>query len=424
MKQYFGETRTTKCGLIADAPSGPISVKVFRSCGEVESLRSFWAASTGLRNSDIEIFLTMQRSGGNDVRPYVVGLYRGERLDALLIGQIERRHLPFLVGYFTMFRPLVNILRCPYGALRGNDSAENCRILIRSVVECMRTGEADLALLEHVSLDATLFRCAKKEVSFLLRDPFSPVRPHWKRTLPNNVEELQASFSSSERKRFRQIAKKLSSDFPGQVKIEKLGHPNELKRLIEDVEEVVKNSWQYKLGFAGFSGSAALRDLLKTEAEMGYLRAYMLYLSGKPSGFWLGTAYQETFYSDYTGYDSSCAKYSLGTHLLAHILADLSLDGIRAIDFGFSDEEYKHRFGNVMWHEINLHLFPTTFKGFRLALMRGITVVLSNTSRAIVQRTGLMQWVKKAWRRTGIGVKRELAHASDVRNIGGQKSAC
>ena len=244
-------------------------------------------------------------------------------------------------------------------------------------------------------LDSHLFRCGKRAVGFLLSDRFSPVRPHRKRELPATVEELRASLSSSERRRFRQIAKKLTTEFSSKVVIITLGDPAELDRILRDVDDVAKKTWQHKLGQGGFDASEALKARLQTEAEIGALRVYLLYIGGKPAAFWVGAIYQQTFYSDFTGYDPAYARYSLGTYLLSQILEDLCRIGMKAIDFGFTDDDYKRRFGNVEWLETNLHLFPPTLLGMQLSGMRAATALISNASRAMLQQTGLMQRVKK-----------------------------
>lgn len=386
--------------------AGSIHVKVFRKLEEIETLRAFWSAYPGLRASDIDIFLTEQRNSTDVLRPHVMGLYRGEKLDALLIGRIVRRQLQFRVGYLSMQSSRLDVMDFGYGALRGNDNPENCLVLVREIIKSLKNGEADVAQLQYVNVDSTLLHYGRREVGFLLRDRFSPVRPHWKRELPNNVKDFQASLSSSERTRFRQIARKLAIDFQGEVNLVTLGKASDLDRIMEDLGELVQKTWQHKLGHGGFDTSAALRAKMRTEAEIGSLRVYILYLAGRPAAFWSGAAYQKTFYSDFMGYDSAYSKYSLGTYLLSQVLEDLCLHGIRAVDFGFSDEEYKRRFGNVMWHETSFYLFPATWNGLRLSLTRGVAALISNSSRALLQRAGLMQTVKRIWRKAASSSRR------------------
>lgn len=406
--QIEGENATVETVVQSKTVGGPLCVKVFRNLEEIETLREFWSSCGGLRDSDIDIFLAEQHSSGDVLRPHVLGLCREGKLEALLIGRIVRRQLLFQVGYFSLKSSQVEIMDFPYGALRGNDNPENCQALICEIMNCLKKGDADVAQLQYVNAESALLHYGLRAVGFLLRDRFSPLRPHWKRELPiNDHEGLQTSFSSSERKRFRQIAKKLTTVFHGQVSLVALGAVDELDRIFRDVGELVQKTWQYKLGQGGFNTGAALRAKLKAEAEMGSLRVYILYLAGKPTAFWAGAAYQGVFYSDFMGYDADYAKYSLGTYILSKVLEDLCLHGVRAVDFGFSDEEYKRRFGNVMWQETSLYLFPPTVKGFRLALTRGITALISNASRSLLQRTGLIQKVKKLWRRTSSSAKSE-----------------
>ena len=391
-----------------------LSVVVFRTLEEIESVRWFWTSSCGHRDSDMEVMISAQRNNEDVLRPHVLGLYRGETLHALLIGRIVKRRLPFQLGYLHLSSPLVTIMDFPYGALRGDGSPENCEFLIREVMNSLATGEADVALLEHVCVDSALFQCAKGASKFFFRDHFSPIRPHRKRELPNTIEEYRARLSSSERKRFRQIAKKLSNDYPRLVDLVRWSNFADFDRAFKDVSEVAEKTWQHKLGLGGFNSGDGLRAKMLTEAKMGALLIYVLYLAGRPSAFWIGSAYQKTFYSDYMGYDPEFARLSLGTHMLAEVFEDLCLNGIRAVDFGFSDEDYKRRFGNVMWNETSLHLFPTSLNGLKFSIMRGSTALIGNSMRALLAHTGLLQKVKRVWRR--MGSKPTRAIASSVAN--------
>jgi hypothetical protein len=402
--------------------SRPVSIEVFRSLDEIESVHAFWSSSAGPRDSDINIISNEQRTSGDVLRPHVLGVYRDGSLETLLIGRVVRRRLPLHVGYLTVPSPVVETIAFPYGALRGDDSAQNCEILVGEVMQALKRGEADLALFEHVRVDSHLFRCGKRAVGFLLGDRFSPVRPHRRRELPASVDDLRASLSASERRRFRQIARKLATEFSSEVTLVTLGDRADLDRIVRDVGEVARKTWQHKLGQGGFNTGEALKARLRTEAEMGALRVYLLYLGGNPAAFWVGASYQQTFYSDFTGYDPAYARYSVGTYLLSQILEDLCRIGITAIDFGFTDDEYKRRFGNVEWMETNLHLFPPTLFGVQLSGMRAATALISNASRAMLQHTGLTQRVKSAWRKaarrnesdgTGSITQTDLARESD-----------
>lgn len=373
------------------------TVRVLRSIEEVESAREFWSSCPGSLDSDIDVLLLAHASTREAPRPCVHVLYRGGKPFALMAGRIFRTRFVFRLGWLSLFEPLVNVLTIR-GGMRGDASPESCQELVRGIIQCLKNGEADVAVLKHVEADSALFHCAKSESGALFRDHFTSLRPHRKRELPGSVDQLYADLSGHERKRFRQIAKKLSSDFAGKVRVDRLDTVADLDRTLEVVEQIAKKTWQRNVG-GGSHMDAWLLETFKTLAEKGWLRVYTLYLADKPCAFWIGALYWQTFFSEYTGYDQDYADYSVGTYLLSRVMEELCSEGAKAIDFGASDEEYKKRFGNVTWRETDLHLFAPSPKGFALSALRATTVFLHESSRAFLMRTNLIQRAKKMWRR-------------------------
>jgi hypothetical protein len=330
-------------------------------------------------------------------QPRVLVLYRAGKPVALVAGKIARREFTFRLGYFCLFKRVVNVMTIPYGGLRGEVSSDDCRKLVREIIKCLMNGEADVALFQYVDANSALFRWAKTEPMFLFRDHVTPLRPHRKRTLPRDIKLLYAE-SSQGSKQFRRVAKKLSSEFSGQVKVDRFEAPGDLDGTLAVIEEIAQKTWQRKASAIGFNiKDTLLREVLKTEAEGGHLRVYTLYLGGKPCAFWIGAVYQQTFFSDFLGYDPDYARHSPGTYLLSQIMEELCSQGVQEIDFGFSDEEYKKRFGNVMWQDTNVHVYAPSPAGLMLSAMRMITVVPHEAARALLKRTHLYQKAKRAW---------------------------
>ena len=368
-------------------------------------MREFWTGCPGTLDSDIDIFLPPNESVTERGRPCVFVLCLRGRPVALMAARIDSKRFAFRFGWLRLFNPKVNVLTIR-GGLRGDVSEANCGEFVRAVYRCLKEGHASVAYFAHVDADSELCKLAKREPGFLFRDYFPPVRQHRKRRLSDSVESLYAGLSGHERKRFRQIAKKLLSEFPGKVRLERFETPVDLDRTLAVVEEIAKKTWQRAMN-SGFKLSQA--ETLRIMADKGWLRVYTLYLADKPCAFWIGFLYHGTFVSEYTGYDQDYANYSLGTYLLSQLMEECCSGGVDAIDFGSSDEEYKKRFGNVVSRETSLHMFAPTLMGFSLSLMRIITVVINEPARAFLKRTNLIQKAKKTWR--GIGGRREKIRA-------------
>jgi CelD/BcsL family acetyltransferase involved in cellulose biosynthesis len=188
--------------------------------------------------------------------------------------------------------------------------------------------------------------------------------------------------------------------FPESSRVDRFGNVADLDRTLAVVEEIAKKTWQRKISNIGFSPQdASLMEVLRTEASGGHLRVYTLYLRGTPCAFWIGAVYQSTFISDFLGYDPAFAHYSPGTYLLSQMMEDFCSQGVEEIDFGFSDEEYKSRFGNIVWQDANVHVFAATWTGLTLSAMRMITVIPHEAARTFLKRTDLYQNAKRILRK-------------------------
>lgn len=370
-----------------------------RTLEEVERLRSAWSAWPGSRDGDIDVFLTVLRKDPAIQRPHILLIEEDGQPVALMAGRIVRKRLAFRFGYFRIFSPLVDVMAFPFGSLRGNSSSPVCEQLVREIVRGLRAGEADLAFLEAVDSSSNLYRCARRVPGLIARDHFAAHRYHRKRILPTSVDALDASLSSHQRKRFRQIDRKLNDDFSGQVRIDRLRCLADLDHSLRVVEEISKKTWQGKSGHGLNGVGCALRGLFELEARKSWLRVYTLYLAGRPCAFWIGTVYEATFYADFAGFDPEYSNYSPGMYLLHCMLEELCVEGVKSIDFGSSEEEYKKRFGNAAWQEASLHIFAPTAKGFVLNAMKAIAFLLYEPARSLLAHTHLIQRVKKTFRR-------------------------
>lgn len=374
------------------------SVRILHTAEEIESIRGFWSACSGERDSDIDILLALVRGDQARQRPHVLVVEEDGKPTALMAGRVIRRQLAFRIGYFNIFKSLASVMTFPYGSLRGEASSHTCEQLVRMIVRSLKAGEADLALLEYVDADSNLYRWCKQLPGIFTRDYFAAHRHHRKRMLPRSVEKLYASLSSHERKRFRQIQRKLNNAFPGQVRIDRLLCAEDLDRSLRVVEEISEKTWQGQMG-KGVKAVGPLRDLFQLEAQKGWLRIYTLYVADQPCAFWIGSVYQATFYSDFVGFDPAYSDYSPGMYLLSQMMEEFCTQDVEAIDFGFTDDEYKRRFGNVVWREASLHIFAPSSKGVSVNLMRAVAFLVHEPARALLARTNLIERAKKIGRR-------------------------
>ena len=392
-----------KSGTLSAGPelSGNMDIRIARDFAEVESLRDAWSRWPGHRDSEIDFYLMILRSYPEVLRPHVIALYRNGQPEAILIGRLEQKKLAFRVGYLTLFRHKARCLEFVYDGLRGNASPENTEILVREVMNCLRSGEADLAILEFVRIDSVLYQFSKTLPGFLGRDTSPSQTGHESLKLPPSIDELYKRMSSKRRAEIRRKAKKFVAQASPSINIVCYRDAEQLDRIFQDVEEIAKKTYLRGLG-AGFEDNTLVRARLELCARKGWLRAYVLYIGDQPCAYWIGMLCGETFYGEYVGYDPEYRLLSPGMFVMLNVIETFcngtSGDTVREVDFGFGNAEYKSALCNSSSVEASVFVFAPTFKGLRLNLVRTAARMLDQVARKTVSRVNLLQKIKKTWR--------------------------
>ena len=272
--------------------------------------------------------------------------------------------------------------------------------MFREVEACLKRAEADVCVFELVPEATPLYSLVSNSPNWLSRN--KPVLQGRKILLiPDSINDIYGMMSSQRRNDFRRKIKKLQSNAFGVLKIVCYRSTDDLEILFRDAEEVAKLTYQRGLG-AGFSDSREVRMRLALAARNGWLRAYVLYLDDKPCAFWIGTLYNESFLSEYLGYNPAFRHLSIGTVLTMNVLERFCSrsdgDSVTHLDFGPGDAEYKELLSNAQWQEGNLFVFSPSFKGILLKALRVSTTSVDQIARRLLERTGLLRKVKRAWR--------------------------
>ncbi len=383
---------------LAATPDRGIRVRTLRSFEELEEIRSFWESSPGNRDSDPYFFPLVLRASRDSIRPHVVVVYRDGHPATLLVGRLECGPFERLrIGYIRI-RPRVKSLYFVYGALRGNASTENCELLVREVCRSLAHGEADLAYLNYLREDSEIYRLAQKIPGTLSRDRVRNSQRHFAATLPRTLEELHKKLSPKVRK--NQRWNKMNRDFPGAVHIKCFCKLEEVPDLAEVAEQVARHSYQRGLG-VGFFDTEGERQRLQLKAEKGWLRGFVLYIGDQPAAFWIGDINEGIFGSEYLGFDPAFSKYSPGMYLVVKVIEGFCAgsEHIIGVDFATGTAEYKEALSDHVWDENSIGIFAPSFRGIMLNILKTFAVGVDNTIKGFLERTGLLQKIKRAWRR-------------------------
>jgi hypothetical protein len=289
------------------------------------------------------------------------------------------------------------LLNFSYAGFLGNTSPENSLEFIRSITGALRRGEAHMANLDHLPVDGPLREAAERSSGFATRDRLIKPEPHCLMTLASTIDGVYHGFSQGLRAEVRRKKRKIEADFAGKLAIRRYRHEQDLDGVIPNLEQIAKTTYQRGIG-VGFHDTAEMQQRLRLCARKGWLRIYVVTIENRPCAFWVGTVTNRTFLSDYNGYDPSLRNYSLGTYLLANMIEEFCNEGVKAIDFGFGQAEYKDRFSNVRRIEASISLFAPTAMGLALNAMRTSTGAIDSAARKILNRTNLLPRIKKLWR--------------------------
>jgi hypothetical protein len=374
-----------------------INVRVARTVEQVEEIRDVWISWPGHRDSDINFYLELIRSHPEVLRPHIVVLYRSGRPVAMLIGRLERTELVSKIGYFRLPGIRARTLNFVYGGLRGSASDENSRELVGSVIQSLRSGEADAVFLHQPSTDSFLYKAALKMPGSWCCDRLSKPEKHHTINFPDTVEKFYQGLSKSLRGELRRKRKKLFEDFEGKVTVKCYQDLRDLASALPHLEEIAKKTYQRGLG-VGFQDTPQMRRRLELCAAMGWLRIYVLYIEGIPRSFSAGTVYDSVYTTDYIAYDPAFRDYYLGKLLLVEVIEHCYRENVRAIDFGFGQAEYKERFGNCTLTESSVYIFAPSLRGLALNATRTVSGFIDSTLKATLERTQLLQRIKKLWR--------------------------
>ncbi|MGA2235112.1 MAG: GNAT family N-acetyltransferase [Terriglobales bacterium] len=376
-------------------------MRVVRDLDGVKEIRELWTSFHAHPNSDIDFFLTILQLRSDILRPYILVVYRDSRPEAILIGRIETTRIDYKFGYKTFYRAPVRQLTFVYGGGLGNLSAENCEACVREVMNSLSRGEAEAVFFNHLRTDSPLYNALERIPGFLARDHFRSSVFHRSMKLPRRAAELNQCIPGDARRESRRRNKRLCADYSDQVEIRCFRTTCDLDRVLQDIEDVARKTYQRGLG-VGFIDNSETRQRSSFEAEKGWMRTYVLYVADKPCAFWSGSLYEGTFYSGDVGYDPSFKKYAPGTLILTRILEDLCNEGVREMDFGLGDAEWKQRFGNHHWREASVYLFAPKVKAIFLNLVWSPAILLERAVKRVLQRVQLLTKLKKAWRERGM----------------------
>ena len=378
-------------------------IKVATSFEEIEDIRPIWEKMQSdepcpVPNTDIDRYLSVVKTRGDDVRPYIMVVKYDGRPVTLMIGWIEQRRLDLKLGYKTLFSPMLRYLSIVYGGIIGQPSAELSKVLIGELMRKFRSREVDVLYFNHLKTETAFYQLVRKMPPLLTRDYFHKVEDHWRMSVPENIDQFFSARKRGHRYKLRRAIKKYGEKFPGDNMFIKYTATNEVEDFIIKAADISSKTYQSALG-VGIVNDEGTKSLLKEAAMRGWFRGNILMADSKPCAFLLGLAYKNVYYGVSTGYDPAFRSYWPGTIIFLKVLESLCADtSIEMVDFYFGDAWYKQSYGTEHWPEASAYIFAPKLRLTLINLLRSSMMCMNNVLEYLVNKIEAVNWIKRKWR--------------------------
>jgi CelD/BcsL family acetyltransferase involved in cellulose biosynthesis len=384
----------TSQGQFAARVSALVTVRVVTTICDIEPLRDVWTSFDGHRDGDFHFFLEYVQASSNTLRPHVIVVYRDGQAIALLAGRLDLTRMDQRLGYLRI--PSGPSRALMFMGFRGEQSKQNCTLIIRSLLETLENAEADYAQIP-TTYGSEIYRAALELPGYLCRDHAPDLSQNHILRISGDFKQVYSQLSANLREQIRRKKKKIDADFEGRADFVCYSQPGDLETAVAHAEEIARKSYQRALA-VGFRDSASMRRRLHFCAAKGWLRILIAYLGGRPAAFTIGTVCNKTYTSDFLGYDPQYRDYSVGTVLQSALIERCCNEGVEVIDFSAGDANYKRRFGNDRTTVARLYVFAPHRKGVYLNSVKTAAASANALGKYILAHAGFLPRFKKALR--------------------------
>ena len=171
-----------------------LEMKVALNFEQIEAIRPIWeqmqrSEPYPVPNSDIDIYLSAVRTGGEDVRPYIILVRQNGNPLAMLIGRIEKYSLKIGLGYKKLFSPRLKCLSIVYGGILGQRKSYVDSLIIDEMSRMMSSREVDMIFFNHLKLDSDIYRVVTTKPGIIRSGRLPETEQHWSISLPDTMEK-------------------------------------------------------------------------------------------------------------------------------------------------------------------------------------------------------------------------------------------
>jgi CelD/BcsL family acetyltransferase involved in cellulose biosynthesis len=278
------------------------------------------------------------------------------------------------------------------------DEAAAIPSLVGAIRSILASGEADALALPALPVDSEVIAAFAALPGPLERQRFVPAWTRRRLELPASFEEFLRSRSRKIRAGIRYDTKKLLEALGDELSVRVVSDSSSFDEVVSDLDRVAASTYQRALG-AGFADTEERRALLRVSLEHGWARVYVLDRGDEPIAYWICSVHRDRITLASTGYLPEYAPYRVGIYLLMRVIENACEDPVlRVLDFGPGRSAYKRHFSSEGYEERNLTVFAPTLRARRINVTRTAVLGPAWLARKALDRTGLTDKLKTAWR--------------------------
>jgi CelD/BcsL family acetyltransferase involved in cellulose biosynthesis len=312
----------------------------------------------------------------------------------MIVARCSRRRAAYRIGYVTFRSPTLRCLDIAYEGLLTDRQTGALSMTTEYLDGLLACGGVDLVSFNHLRTGQAEQMAAGAPRSILHSSDI-----HWRfQLVPGSYEQTIAGFSKKHRYNMRRADRLLVERFGGHVCLRIFAQKQELDEFIPQASRITAQSYHGGLG-VGFVDNAVTRALVSAEARAGRLRCYWLEAEGKPIAHQVGCLYGDTYHLLATSFLPQYRELSPGHVLLVRVIEDLCGVGMRWIDYGFGDADYKRIYGTESWSEQTVRLYGRTARATLAWTLDVATTRGAAGGRAAAKRLGAIRRLKNTWRR-------------------------
>jgi len=376
-------------------------VTVARSAEDIETLRPIWEQMQKKEpcpniNADIDRFLSILKSSGGDIQPYIILIKKNSLPVAMVLAQTGRVSVELRIGYKTLLRPKLRLLSVIHGGIIGQADDDLCRLIVHELMRELNRVGLDAVYFDRLKMNSLLYLIARKMPGVLSRGYFPRIDAHWAISIPENTSLFYKRFSALRRNEYKRYIRKL--DHSHSVRVVCYHREEDVDEAVRRIQEISVKTYQHAMG-VGFDNDFACQVLLNTAARRGWLRAHVLFVDDKPAAFQIGLRYGKVYFAQHIGFDPYWKKEHVGTVLLLKVIEELCEDpSVSEFDFGFGDADYKQRYSDKSSPDASFYIFARRFYPVSVNMLQSVVLAVSSSMTHCLRQLGLVNWVKRKWR--------------------------